>query len=88
MINSPCNGDNSPCNGPESAKTVSVDVHDVNGGNRSGNPKWLLIAHVTVINSLCNGPELAKTASVDDQDVSAPWGSSLVEIAPGNQNGD
>jgi len=36
-----------------------------------------------VINSSCNGPESAKTASVDDQDVDAPWGSSMVEIAPG-----
>ena len=41
------------------------------------------MAHETVINSLCNSPESAKTASVDDQDVDAPWGSSMVEIAPG-----
>ena len=36
-----------------------------------------------MFNSSCKGPESAKTASVDDQDVDAPWGSSLVEIAPG-----
>ena len=36
-----------------------------------------------MINSPCNGPESAKTASVDDQDVDAPWGSSMVGIAPG-----
>ena len=36
-----------------------------------------------MINSSCNGPESAKTASVDDQDVDAPWGSSMVRIAPG-----
>ena len=36
-----------------------------------------------MINSPCNGPESSKTASVDDQDINAPWGSSMVEIAPG-----
>ena len=33
-------------------------------------------------------PESAKTASVDDQHVNATYGSSMVEITPGTQNGD
>ena len=41
-----------------------------------------------VINSPCNGPESGKTVSVDDQDVNAPWGKSMMEIAPATQNGD
>ena len=41
-----------------------------------------------VINSPCNGPESPKTVSVDDQDVNAQWGSPMMEIARGTQNGD
>ena len=35
-----------------------------------------------------NGSELAKNVSVDDRHVNAPWGSLIVEITPGPQNGE
>src|SRR4051812_9490736 len=78
---------NSPCNRPDSTKIASVDDQDLDA-------PWVrqwwksLREPKIVINSPCNGPELAKTARVDDQNVNAPLGMSMVEIAPGTQNGD
>ena len=77
----------SPRNGSELAKTVSVDDGHVNAPRDRQSWKSLLDPKM-VSDSPRNGPELAKNVSVDDHHVNTPWGSLIVEITPGPQNGE
>ena len=69
------------------SKTVSVDDGHINapGVHQSWKSLWV---PKTLSNSARNGLESAEYVSVDDRHVSAPWSSTIMEIALGPQNGD